>query len=272
MAFLMEDAWKAIVLGILQGVLEWLPISSQGNLILTMTYLLGIDSADTLGFSVYLHTGTLIAAALYFRRDLLAMLRVLPGYRFQRPDRQSRLISFLLFTTILTGFVGYFIYELAKASTIEQDEFFTAIIGVALILTGLIQKLAKEREERSIDDVKLTDTLILGVVQGFSAFPGISRSGITISSLLMLGFEGEAAVKLSFLMSVPAVLIAEIGLASTASSPQIGLMNVLLGVVFSFLMGILSIHFLMKTTQKIRFWSICILIGILALLPLLSYL
>lgn len=268
----MEEAWKAIVLGILQGVLEWLPISSQGNLVLAMTYLMGINFADALGFSMHLHTGTLLAAALYFRRDLLAMLRASSRLRFHRSDGQSRLVSFLLFTTILTGFVGYFIYGLAEAATMEQGEFFTAMIGVALILTGLIQKLAKEREERSIDDVKLTDTLVLGVVQGFSAFPGISRSGITISSLLMLGFDGKAAVKLSFLMSIPAVLIAEIGLASTGGFSQIGAMNLLLGVVFSFLMGTISIHFLMRTAQKIRFWILCTLIGILALLPLLGYL
>ncbi|MFQ6095469.1 MAG: undecaprenyl-diphosphate phosphatase [Candidatus Bathyarchaeia archaeon] len=268
----MEEAWKAIVLGILQGVLEWLPISSQGNLILVMTWLLGIDLADALSFSVYLHAGTLLAAALYFRRDILAMLKALTSYRLRRSDREGRLISFLLFTTILTGFVGFIIYKLAEAYLTVVGEFFTAVIGAALITTGLIQKFAKEREKRNIDDVKLSDTLILGVVQGFSAFPGMSRSGITISALLIRGFNDEAALKLSFLMSIPAVFIAEIGLASGASFSQIRLMNLLLGVVFSFLMGTLSIHVLMKTVGRIRFWSLCILIGVLAVLPLLSYL
>jgi len=215
----MEEGWKLIVLGIFQGFLEWLPVSSQGHLVLVMTYLLGVDSADALGFSVYLHSGTLIAAAIYFRRDLLVLL-----------------------------------------------------ISIALISTGLIQKLAKEHEERNVDEVKLPDTLVLGLVQGLSAFPGASRSGITISALLMRGFKGEAALKLSFLMSIPAVLVAEIGLASTASLSQIRMMDLLLGSAFSFLTGALSIHLLMKTARKIRFWGLCVLIGILALLPLLSYL
>ena len=267
----MEEGWKLIVLGIFQGFLEWLPVSSQGQLVLVMTYLLGIDSADALGFSVYLHSGTLIAAAVYFRRDLLVLLRKLPSYRFQDSDRESRVISFLLFATVLTGIMGYFIYRIAEATSVF-GEFFMAAISIALISTGLIQKLAKEHEERNVDEVKLSDTLVLGLVQGLSAFPGVSRSGITVSALLMRGFKGEAALKLSFLMSIPAVLVAEIGLASTASLSQIRMMDLLLGSAFSFLTGALSIHLLMKTARKIKFWSLCLLIGILALLPLLSYL
>lgn len=151
-------------------------------------------------------------------------------------------------------------------------EFFMAGTGIALVSTGLIQKLAKESAERSVDDLKLADTLILGVAQGLSAFPGISRSGITISALLIRGFKGEAALKLSFLMSIPAVIVAEIGLASAASLSQIGMMDLLLGSASSFLTGALSIHILMKVARTIRFWSLCVLMGILALLPLLGYL
>ena len=150
--------------------------------------------------------------------------------------------------------------------------FFMVGTGIALVSTGLIQKLAKESAERSVDDLKLADTLILGVAQGLSAFPGISRSGITISALLIRGFKGEAASKLSFLMSIPAVIVAEIGLASAASLSQIGMMDLLLGSVSSFLTGTLSIHILMKVARKIRFWSLCVVMGILALLPLLGYL
>ena len=259
------------MLGILQGVLEWLPVSSQGHLVLAMTYLLGIDSADALGLSVYLHSGTLFAAAIYFRRDLLALFRTLRSYRLRRSEQESRLTSFLLFTTVLTGIIGYLIYRLAEATGL-LGEFFMASTGIALVSTGLIQKLAKESAERSVNDLKLTDTLILGVAQGLSAFPGISRSGITISALLIRGFKGEAALKLSFLMSIPAVIVAEIGLASAASLSQIGMMDLLLGSAFSFLTGALSIHIFMKAARKIRFWSLCVLIGILALLPSLGYL
>ena len=259
------------MLGILQGVLEWLPVSSQGHLVLAMTYLLGIDSADALGLSVYLHSGTLFAAAIYFRRDLLALFRTLRSYRLRRSEQESRLTSFLLFTTVLTGIIGYLIYRLAEATGL-LGEFFMASTGIALVSTGLIQKLAKESAERSVNDLKLTDTLILGVAQGLSAFPGISRSGITISALLIRGFKGEAALKLSFLMSIPAVIVAEIGLASAASLSKIGMMDLLLGSAFSFLTGALSIHIFMKAARKIRFWSLCVLIGILALLPSLGYL
>lgn len=266
-----ETILGMVFLGVLQGFLEWLPISSQGNLVLAMIYLLGIDPAEALSLSVYLHVGTLFAALVYFRYDLFALMRTLPNYRFRYTSRANSIISFLLFSSILSGLVGYFIFRFAEMS-LTIGEYFTGIVGAALIVTGLLQKYSKKSEKREFEDVKPFDTFLLGVLQGFSAFPGISRSGITISALLLRKFKSEAAIKLSFLMSVPAVIGAEIGLGMTKSLASVGTLALISGGFTSFLIGLLSIHVMMRSAQKVNFWSFCILIGVLALLPFFSYL
>ncbi len=266
-----EMTLRVVFLGILQGFLEWLPISSQGNLVLVMIYLLGMGGAEALNLSVYLHIGTLFAALAYFRRDFFTLAKALPNYRFRYSNGVNNLISFLLFSSIISGFIGYFILKLTEIS-LTIGESFTGIIGVALIMTGLLQKYARKCEKRKIEDVKFSDIFLLGVVQGFSAFPGISRSGITISALLFREFKGEAAIKLSFLMSVPAVLGAELGLGLAGGFISVGTIELILGCLSSFLTGLLSIHVLIKAAQKINFWAFCMLVGFLALLPTFSYL
>ena len=264
--------WVAVVLGILQGILEWLPVSSQGQLSLAMMYLFKVDANQVLDFSVFLHIGTLLAVIIYLRSDIMNLLRKLPDYRFDYANQQNRLVSFLLFATILTGAVGYPLYRFLHTVAPLAGEAFIALIGVALIATGLVQKYAKIRGVRETADLNLKDTVLLGAAQGFSVIPGISRSGTTTSFLIFRKFRSEEALRLSFLMSIPAVLIAEIGLALLGGLPTISLLEALTSIAFSFLFGLLSIHALMKIAQKIRFWAFCILLGILALLPLLGYL
>lgn len=261
---------EAIILGILQGILEWLPVSSQGQLSLAM-YLLRIGKDQTLPFSVFLHTGTMFAAIVYFRGDILNLFKKLPSYRFNYASQENRLVSFLLLATVITGAVGYPLYRLLYEAEPLAGEAFIALIGVALIITGLVQKYSKVRGERETADLNVKDTLLLGVVQGFSIIPGISRSGVTTSSLLFRKFGSEGALKLSFLMSIPAVLIAEIGLTLLGGLPTIGMEEALASVTFSFMFGLLSIHALMKIAKKFKFWAFCIILGILALLPLLGY-
>lgn len=264
--------WIAVVLGILQGILEWLPVSSQGQLSLAMMYLFKIEEEQTLPFSIFLHVGTMFAAIVYFRGDILNLLRKLPSYRFDYANQQNRLVSFLLLATILTGTVGYPLYRLLHTAAPLAGEAFIALIGVALIVTGLVQKYAKVRGGRGAAALNLKDTVLLGFVQGFSVIPGISRSGTTTSFLIFRKFSGEEALRLSFLMSIPAVLVAEIGLVLLGGLPTISLIEALTSIVFSFFFGLLLIHVLMKVARRIRFWVFCVVLGILALLPLLGYL
>jgi undecaprenyl-diphosphatase len=264
-------AWEAIILGLIQGILEWLPVSSQGNLVLIMVALLGINKTQALNLSIYLHLGTLLSALLYFRRIFISLFKALPSYNPKNVSSdENRLISFLVFTTVLTGLVGYPIYTIVR-STEYSGELFIALVGAGLIITGLIQKYAPRLENRKIETLSFTDTLIVGVAQGFSAYPGVSRFGLTVSSLLFRGFTTESALQLSFLMSVPAVLAAQIGLALISGFEAVNSVDILLGCCASFISGLLSIHIMLKIARKIRFWLFCIALGALALLPLLGF-
>ncbi len=262
---------KYLLVGLLQGVLEWLPISSQGNLVLVMVYLFGFKAGEALPISIYLHTGTLLAVLFYFRNYFYRLIVHLPKYRPCFSGFENRLVSFLLLATILTAIVGYPIFRIALLSTFH-GEIFIALVGVALISTGLLQKSAPMGGMKRISALGVGDALLLGVLQGFSAFPGVSRSGVTTSALLMRKFEGEEALRLSFLMSAPAVLVAELGLIITEGLPPIDPVSVLVGLGGAFLGGVITIHGMIKVAKKIKFWGICILLGILSLLPLLSYL
>jgi len=262
----------AVIFGILQGILEWIPISSQGNLVLIMVYFFGLEAEQALNYSVFLHIGTLLAAATYFRKEILALFKALPSYRFDYSTKENRLISFLFLTTIITGALGYFLFKLAQKMALALGEVFIAIIGIALIITGSVQKLSQTQGNRESASLNLKDTLILGFAQAFSAIPGMSRSGITTSSLIFRKFGGEEALKLSFFMSIPAVLGAEIGLAILEGIPAVGIEEILASTFFSFLFGLISIHALLKIARKIKFWAFCLLLGILALLPMISYL
>lgn len=264
--------WEAVVLGILQGMLEWLPISSQGNLVLIMVVLLGVEESQALGLSVYLHAGTLFSLLVYFRRTILDLLRTLPHYRPRdEGSRENKLISFLLVATILTGIVGYPIFQLARTAT-TLGEIFIAFVGATLILTGLFQKTLGRTGNKTAQDMKLADSLLLGALQGLSAFPGVSRSGITTSALLFRRFKSEFALELSFLMGIPAILVAEIGLGLITGFATINALDVIVGCCSSFITGLISIHILLKIAQRIRFWAFCVGMGSLALLPMLGYL
>ena len=260
---------ETVIMGILQGLLEWLPISSQGNLILFMVSIFGMNEAEALSLSVYLHAGTLLSALVYFRRTFWNLLKAIPSYRLDALDRkENRLITFLVLSTLLTGIVGYPIFRFAAAAT-AFGSFFFLLIGASLILTGIVQKRTRRFGTRTVSDVNLTDSLLLGIIQGFSAFPGISRSGMTISFLLFRRLNSESALKLSFLMSVPAVLAAEIGLKLTYGLPVPGFLDVAIGCLSSFITGIISISILLRIARKINLWIFCIAIGVIAIISAL---
>ena len=257
---------EIIILGIIQGFIEWLPISSQGNLVLFMVSFLGIDKAEALSISVYLHTGTLISALIYFRKTFWTLLKAMPKYSFRTlSKKENRLITFLILSTLFTGIVGYPVFRLAKIAAGFGNLFFM-LIGAALIFTGIVQRKAGNLGTRSINDITLMDGLLLGVIQGLSAFPGVSRSGITISFLLFRKFDPESSLKISFLMSAPAVLVAEIGLNAMKGLPALGSVEVILGCLASFIVGIISIDLLLRIVRKVNMWILCLVLGLITVI------
>jgi undecaprenyl-diphosphatase len=206
----------AIVLGIVQGLTEFLPISSSGHLILVPDLLrwndFAGDEALNKAFDVALHLGTLVGACWYFRRDLARYLaaaaRSIPRRSVAETD--ARVAWLLLLSAVPGAIVGALL-----SSTIDEHLGAPVLIGVMLIIGGLLLWWADHLGgTRTTEDLSLRDASVMGVAQAIALQPGVSRSGITITAGLWLGLDRVAATRVSFLMSLP--IIAGAGVFSAA--------------------------------------------------------
>jgi undecaprenyl-diphosphatase len=222
--------------------------------------LLGLEPSYALSFSVYLHVGTGLAALVYFRREVARILM-----RGSEDDR--RLFQFLVIATFVTGVVGFPIFAFVGLASL-YGEAMLALIGVALLATGLMQRGREGRDLTPPDGLGLKDGILLGVVQGLAVIPGLSRSGVTTTALLVKGFTGKDAFRLSFLMSIPASFAAAAGLALTEGIPPLDA-GILTALAASFIAALLSIDLLLKLARKTRFWKLCIALGLIALVAVL---
>jgi len=262
---------ESIILGTVQGIFEWLPISSQGNLVLLMVGVFKIGAEQALKYSIFLHLGTLLAVMVYFYKDIIKILNRLKNYQPRFEKKEDGLISFLIVSTIITGLIGYPLFKLI-ANFEFRGEVFLAMVGLALIFTGLFQKLVAKQKEYKEKRLTLKDSLLLGVLQGLSIIPGVSRSGITISTFLLRRYNPKQGLYLSFLMSIPVLFAGGIFLTISEGLPKIAPINLVGALLFSFVFGIITIKILLDLAQRIKFWGFCIVVGVLALLPLIIYL
>jgi undecaprenyl-diphosphatase len=252
----------ALILGLLQGVLEWLPVSSQGNLVVLAIAFLGLEPEYALSLSVYLHLGTGFAALVYFRNEVAGILG-----RGSEGDRE--LFRFLLIATILTGVVGLPIFAFVRLTSL-YGEALLALTGLALLATGVMQRERGRGGTREPMGLDVQDGFALGVVQGLSAIPGLSRSGVTTTALLLKDFPGEEALRLSFLMSIPASFAAATGLALIEGAPPMDT-GILLALAASFLSALVSVDLLIKLARRTEFWKLCVVLGLIALVAVLPY-
>ncbi|MCD4704105.1 MAG: undecaprenyl-diphosphate phosphatase [Methanosarcinaceae archaeon] len=259
---------EAIILGTVQGIAEWLPISSEGMTSLVMVNVFGMTLSEAIPLAIWLHIGTLLSAVIYLRQDVMDILRDLPDYvrSFSSGSSHDATITFLIISTLLTGIVGLPLMKFATGFTDFSGALATALIGVLLIATGILQKVvAKGSARKNLPEI--SDSVIVGVAQGFAALPGISRSGITVSALLLRKYESSKAIRLSFLMSIPTILVAEIGIG------LMGLITVdryaVVALLFAFLFGLLTIDMFLKVAERMDFSNFCIALGLLSVLVLL---
>lgn len=228
-----------------------------------MVNFFGRGLADAVAYSIWLHTGTLLAATVYFRAEVLKLLGNLPSY-VKDPRKgtdDNRLTTFLIVSTALTGVIGLPIILFGIDKADFSGGVATAFIGILLIFTGLLQKYSRGPSGKRV--ITLKDSALVGGLQAFSALPGISRSGITMSALLLRKYDAHSALKLSFLMSIPAVFTAEVGLA-LLDKITIDAYS-LLAVFVSFVFGLLTIGVLMGIAGRVNFGNFCIFLGLLSL-------
>lgn len=250
-----EDVLRAIVLGIVQGLTEFLPISSSGHLIITRD-IFGWDFADDLTFDVALHIGTLLAVITYFRNEWVSMLRGLLS-RFLGVERDHRLGEVFderLLFVVITGSIPVAIVGLAIDSWVEDELRDPLVAGAMLIVFGMILLAAERlgRRKRSVESAGWKDAALIGGAQALSLIPGVSRSGVTITAGLFDGFTRADAARLSFLFATPA--IGGAGLLKTVEAitdgvPSDEIAAIFVGAAVSAVVGWLSIRFLMRLVQ-----------------------
>jgi len=244
---LSSPPFQALLLGILQGLTEFLPISSSAHLILLPWFFQWNNPLlDSLPFDVALHAGTLLAILGYFWRDWLGLLggffRILRRGRAQ--DVQERLIIYIVLATLPAGIVGVLLEE-----TIESTFRNPALITLPLIFVSFLMVYAERRNRlsRSLEDMSLKDAMAIGCAQAVALLPGVSRSGITITTGLFQGYRREAATRFSFLLSTPAIAGAAImhaGHLFSARGDDWSL--IVIGFVSSAVVGYAAISFLLR--------------------------
>jgi undecaprenyl-diphosphatase len=269
------DIYQAIILGIIQGLTEFLPVSSSGHLVI-FQFLFGLTE-PALSFDISVHIGTLMAVAVVFRKDIIALIisgtRFLKSF-FQREaiddklkdDKDLKLLFFIIIGSVPTAIIGLLFHNIA-------DQLFssTKLVGIMLILTGTILWFAGRLRENSGKTAHLTITkaLIIGVVQGLAVIPGISRSGSTIATGLFIGLSREASARYSFLLSMPAILGAAV--LSFTGLPTVSTISytvTLIGSFTSFIVGYFALRMLLYFVKKGRlhiFSPYCFLAGIVAI-------
>lgn len=279
--------WQAIILGFVQGIAEFLPISSSGHLVL-LSQVMGLKSGDGMLLEALLHVGTLFSIFLVFRSDIKRMFWELIhiigdlfenlkiyfiNKKLQEPQRYRKLLGtnyrkftvLVLVSTIPTAVIGYLIQGMVDAAA---ENLLAPAIGffiTAVLL--LVTEHAPEDREKTPKDTKWAEAAVLGIFQGLAVFPGISRAGATLSAGFLCGFSRKYAIKYSYLMAIPAIIGAVIlelqGVQSEVSAGEIGVC--ILAMMIAAVVGVFGIKITLAVIRKnrLRLFSLyCMLIGI----------
>jgi len=237
---------EIIPLGIIQGLTEWLPVSSTAHLKIAQ-YLMNFEATAFL--DVTLHIGTLIVVVFYFRKDVKEILSALVHLDFK--SEYGRLIPLIIVATIPTGIIG-----ILYAGFLENTFQTLLIIGITFLI-GATYLYSSRIGKENIGTITLTMAFIMGTAQGLASFPGLSRSGVTISTALLLGLKREKAFKFSFLLSIPAI-IGDLAFEAYHSRGQFAIQNVvpielLVGIVLAAVAGYFAIRLVSNLVRSKRF-------------------
>ena len=246
----MSEAFKDLILGVVQGLTEFLPVSSSGHLALLQHYL-GIEG-DRLFFDVMLHFATLLAVVIYFRREVLSYVR------------QPKVLLLIALVSVPTGVVGLSLKGLVERILTDPKP-----VAFAFFVTALLVFVVDRVEGKgTLAELGAFGALLIGVFQGLAVIPGISRSGSTIFASILTGLKREEAAPFSFIVSIPAIAgatLLELKDAKGLSFHQ----GYILGMLAAFLTGLLALKLFMETLKRRRFTifsGYLVLLGIAVLL------
>ncbi len=236
--------WEHFLLGALQGVFEWLPISSEGVTTIISSFF-GIEMS-AINFSLFLHAGTMLAVLIFFRKDWINLITL----------KDKELLKFFVIASVVSLSLGFVVYKTIGDIAIGSGLLF--LIGFGLLLTSWFQ-----RKNIRLNISKNADYVIVGLLQGLSVIPGVSRSGSTIFGLALKENDPSEILKKSYIISLPAV-VASTGYIflndpTISSFPWIALLS-------SFIFGIISLKVLLDFSKKVNFSKLTMVFGILCLI------
>lgn len=275
------DIIQAIIIGIVQGLTEFLPVSSSAHLIFAQNAL-GVQSS--LAFDVFLHLGSLIAVLWFFRADIIRMIQAfllsigdIIQHRFRQglySDPYKRLVWYVIVATIPVGLVGVLFES-------QVDSLFAGALYVPaffLFVTGTILYLSQRMNSGEVDleNLSLKESIFMGLGQACAILPGLSRSGTTIAAGLVIGLDKEFAAKFSFILSIPAILGAfVVQLKDIGAVADFNILAVLFGFLAALISGYLAIKWLIELIQKRSldiFAYYCWIVGIIVFMGSITHL
>lgn len=253
------NVFQAMVMGLVQGLAEFLPISSSGHLLLARK-LMDLPNTDPLVFEIVVHVGTLIAVIIVFRKDIWHMIT----------HPLSKQVQLLVIATIPTVIAALLLDDFIE-KTFDEGAF----LGIGFLITALFltfSEVFKPDKPRKFKDMKFKDAGIMGIMQGLALFPGVSRSGSTIAGGLVSGINRQLAARFAFLMSIPAILGSLVFKFKDLlkGTESIGIAPLAAGAIVAAISGYVAIKFMLHLVRKQKLYGFAIYVAILGLLILLD--
>ncbi len=247
---------EAALLGLIQGITEWLPVSSEG--VVTAVHTFAFDSSldEAVAFSLWLHLGTVFSVLLALRGEIVQVARDAAA----SPLKPTRFVAFVVVGTLVSGAVGFPLLVGLNEVSDRFGALAMGIVGVLMLVTGGVQIAGRESGVRTRDDASLIDAALTGIAQGFAALPGLSRSGLTVAVLLARNVDRREALVLSFLLSVPASLGAGFYAALSDDVAMSG--SAFVAVAVAAVVGFATIRALMAVAERVNFAYFVMAVGV----------
>lgn len=244
---------EAVLLGTLQGVAEWLPVSSEGLVTAAYSLIVGRSLSEAVGISLWLHIGTAVAALAAFRVEIRQFARVFVNSPLS-PDPMSK---FIVVATLVSAPIGLMLLLGLEGFSERLGGIAMAGVGALMLVTSMALYFSRSKKLRSRREARWLDALLTGIAQGFAALPGLSRSGLTLSVLLVRGIDRRDAITLSFLISIPVSIGAGVYASirtGVHSSPE-----AVVSLIVAAVVGYLAIKALLGMAARVNFgWFVAV--------------
>ena len=268
---LTQQAVYGVIIGLVQGISEWLPVSSKTQVLVAATYLLHLSFQQAYSFGLFMDIGSVAAAIIYFRKELYYLVQVLLG---SKDAMKRKLFVYVLVATVVTGVIGAPLYLITDKVTGIDIGIPMLVMGAILIADSVLiwhSRKARSKGTRKLDGLGMKDFILIGIAQGIAALPGVSRSGTTTSAMLLMDVEPDEAFRLSFTIGIFAA-IAAFGLTLVASHAnvsasiaEIGVYGFAIAVVVATLVSLVFIDFLIKVAGKSQIVYVTAALGMVAI-------